>query len=126
MKKIKGFGDDSLVVHIGDLFRYNNVPDWSVSLWCRPIQEKKYTRLANLPLLCRGKLLNSTKPQSRRVDRVITFKPGYQISATTLSVFPDLTQHTTKKRKSLLKQWHNNNFSHEPPLCQTLTDSVKY
>ena len=35
-------------------------------------------------------------------------------------------QHTTKKRKSLLKQWHNNNFSHEPPLCQTLTDSVKY
>ena len=36
------------------------------------------------------------------------------------------TQHTTKKRKSLLKQWHNNNFSHEPPLCQTLTDSVKY
>lgn len=37
-----------------------------------------------------------------------------------------ITQHTTKKRKSLLKQWHNNNFSHEPPLCQTLTDSVKY
>lgn len=37
-----------------------------------------------------------------------------------------LSQHTTKKRKSLLKQWHNNNFSHEPPLCQTLTDSVKY
>lgn len=36
------------------------------------------------------------------------------------------SQHTTKKRKSLLKQWHNNNFSHEPPLCQTLTDSVKY
>ena len=37
-----------------------------------------------------------------------------------------IAQHTTKKRKSLLKQWHNNNFSHEPPLCQTLTDSVKY
>nr|WP_309576241.1 hypothetical protein [Moraxella osloensis] len=37
-----------------------------------------------------------------------------------------ISQHTTKKRKSLLKQWHNNNFSHEPPLCQTLTDSVKY
>ena len=38
----------------------------------------------------------------------------------------EFSQHTTKKRKSLLKQWHNNNFSHEPPLCQTLTDSVKY
>lgn len=99
MTKIKSFGDDSLVVHIGDLFRYNNVPDWSVSLWCQPIQEKKHTRLANLPLLSRGKLLNSTKPQSSRVDRVITFKPGYQISVSTLSVFPELSTFQSVKDK---------------------------
>jgi hypothetical protein len=78
--KIKGFGDDSLVVHIGDFFRYNGVPDWSVTLWCRPIHEKKYTKLANLPLLSRGKLLNSTAPNIRRADRVITFKQGYQFT----------------------------------------------
>ena len=99
MTKIKGFGDDSLVVHIGDLFRYNNVPDWSVSLWCSPIQEKKHTRLANLPLLSRGKILNSTEPQSSRVDRVITFKSGYQISVSTLSVFPDLSTFQSVKNK---------------------------
>jgi hypothetical protein len=60
---------------------------------------KKHTRLANLPLLSRGKLLNSTKPQSSRVDRVITFKPGYQISVSTLSVFPELSTFQSVKDK---------------------------
>ncbi|GIA21354.1 transposase [Vibrio cholerae] len=99
MTKIKGFGDDSLVVHIGDFFRYNNVSDWSLALWCRPIQEKKYTRLANLPILSRGKLINSKKRQSRRVDRVFTFKPGYQISAGTLSEFPELSTFQSVRDK---------------------------
>ncbi len=99
LTKIKGFGDDSLVVHIGDFFRYNNVSDWSLALWCRPIQEKKYTRLANLPILSRGKLINSKKRQSRRVDRVFTFKPGYQISAGTLSEFPELSTFQSVRDK---------------------------
>jgi hypothetical protein len=99
LTKIKGFSDDSLVVHIGDFFRYNNVSDWSIALWCRPIQEKKYTRLANLPILSRGKLINSQKRQSRRVDRVFTFKPGYQISACTLSEFPELSTFQSVRDK---------------------------
>lgn len=99
MTKIKGFGDDSLVVHIGDFFRYNNVADWSLALWCRPIQDKKHTRLANIPIISRGKLINSQKRQSRRVDRVFTFKPGYQISASTLSAFPELSAFQSVRDK---------------------------
>ncbi|WP_261730766.1 Tn7-like element transposition protein TnsE [Shewanella xiamenensis] len=99
MTKIKGFGDDSLVVHIGDFFRYNNVADWSLALWCRPIQDKKHTRLANIPVISRGKLINSQKRQSRRVDRVFTFKPGYQISASTLSAFPELSTFRSVRDK---------------------------
>ena len=30
--------------------------------------------------------------------------------------------HTTKKQKSLIKQWHNSNFSDELKPCQTLSD----
>ena len=99
MTKIKGFGDNSLIVHIGDFFRYNNVPDWSLTLWCHPIQDKKHTRLANLPLLSRNKLLNSARPQNSRVDRVITFKPGYQLIVSTLSMFPELSVFQSVKDK---------------------------
>ena len=33
-----------------------------------------------------------------------------------------LALHTTKKQKSLIKQWHNSNFSDELKPCQTLSD----
>ena len=99
MTIIKGFGDDSLVVHIGDFFRYNGVPDWSVTLWCRPIQEKKYTKLANLPLISRGRLLNSTAPNIRRADRVITLKHGYQLTVSLLSEFPEISASKSVKDK---------------------------
>ncbi len=99
MTKIKGFGDDSLVVHIGDFFRYNSVPDWSVTLWCRPIQDKKYTYLSNLNLLSRGKLLISTAPNRSRVDLVITFKRGYKLTVSTLSEFPEISVSKSVKDK---------------------------
>ena len=107
MTKIKGFGDDSLVVHIGDFFRYNSVPDWSVTLWCRPIQEKKYTKLANLPLISRGRLLNSTAPNIRRADRVITLKHGYQLTVSSLSEFPEISASKSVKDKDGVQHWVN-------------------
>ncbi len=91
MTAIKGFGSDATIVHIGDFFRYNNVPEWSISVWCWPTQDKKYTKLSNLPLLSRGNLLNSQKKPSRRIDRVITFKPGYELIEATLAEFPEIS-----------------------------------
>jgi hypothetical protein len=88
---IKGFGSDATIVHIGDFFRYNNVPEWSIAVWSWPTQDKKYTKLTNLPLLSRGKLLNSQKKPSRRIDRVITFAPGYQLIEATLADFPEIS-----------------------------------
>ena len=93
MAKIKELGNDALIVHIGDFFRYTNLPDWRVTLWCYPIQNKKHTRLSNLSLLSRGKLLNNTKAETRRVDRIISLIPGYSFTTSTLTEFPDLGTH---------------------------------
>ncbi|MCR4534549.1 Tn7-like element transposition protein TnsE [Shewanella xiamenensis] len=102
MIKIKGFDDDVTIVHIGDFFRYNNVSYWSIGLWCNPVQDKKFTRLANLPLLSRGKQLNGRKT-SRRIERVFTFEPGYQLHDCKLSEFPELSTYESVKTKDGLQ-----------------------
>jgi len=102
--KIKELGNDALIVHIGDFFRYTNLPDWRVTLWCYPIQKKKHTRLSNLPLLSRGKLLNGTKKETQQVDRIIALKQGYFFTTSTLSEFPDLGIH-----KSVIDKESNQN-----------------
>jgi len=99
---IKGFDDDVTIVHIGDFFRYNNVSYWSIGLWCSPVQEKKHTRLSNLPLLSRGKQLKGRKT-SRRIDRVFTFESGYQLHDCKLSEFPELSTYDSVKTKDGLQ-----------------------
>ena len=102
MTTIKGFDDDVTIVHIGDFFRYNNVSYWSIGLWCSPVQDKKYTRLSNLPLLSRGKQLKGRKT-SRRIDRVFTFESGYQLHDCKLSEFPELSTYDSVKTKDGLQ-----------------------
>lgn len=99
MTSIKGFGKDATIVHIGDFFRYNNVPEWSIAVWCWPTQDKKHARLSNLPLLSRGKLPNSQKKQSRRIDRVITFEPGYKLIEAKLADFPEISSFKSIRDK---------------------------
>ena len=95
---IKGLGENAQVVHLGDFFRYNKHPDWSLSLWCNPIQDKKSTRLANLPMLSRGKYINSSIRRYNRPDSVIILNPSYRLTATTLAEFPELSRFESVKK----------------------------
>ena len=99
MTAIKGFRSDTTIVHIGDFFRYNNVPEWSIAVWCWPTQDKKHTKLSNLSMLSRGKLLNSQKKQSRRIDRVITFEPGHELIEAKLAEFPEISSFKSIRDK---------------------------
>lgn len=96
---IKEMGENAQIVHLGDFFRYNDHknPSWFLSIWCNPIQNKKSTRLANLPALSRGKYINSSIRRNSRPDSVITLHPGYQLTATTLADFPELSRFDSVK-----------------------------
>lgn len=90
--RIKGLGENSRIVHLGDFFRHQSKPYWSLFMWCHPIQSKKSTRLSNLPLLSRGRIINSTRRRSNHPDRIITLIPEYNIQPTTLGEFPEISQ----------------------------------
>jgi hypothetical protein len=57
---IKGVNDDSLIVSIGALFRYENDSDWHINIGLKPAQFKKSVKISNANLLARRRTLNST------------------------------------------------------------------
>lgn len=77
MPRIAGFDDDVQIVHIGELFRARSKRDWYINVWCRPLQDKKSTRISNLALLSRSKRINSSKRGENSADRVIEFPSRY-------------------------------------------------
>jgi hypothetical protein len=100
MPKIDGFDNDILVVHIGNLYRQSrNENPWHVNVWFNPVQKKKSTTLANLPLLSRGKILNSIHRKENIHDRIITVQPGHTLTPTTLAGFPDISRSESVRNK---------------------------
>ena len=63
MVPIDGFDKNVRIVHVGDLFKKIGTKDWKINVFGSPIQDKKYTRFANLPLLSRDKIINATTPE---------------------------------------------------------------
>lgn len=91
MPRIEGFADNARIVHIGELFRARSKRDWFINAWCQPVQDKKSTRLSNLPLLSRNKQINSKQREVKNPERIIDFPTGYHFSATKLADFPELS-----------------------------------
>lgn len=48
MVPIDGFDKNVRIVHVGDLFKKIGTKDWKINVFGSPIQNKKYTRFANL------------------------------------------------------------------------------
>jgi hypothetical protein len=98
MPRIAGFDDDVQIVHIGELFRARSKRDWYINVWCRPLQDKKSTRISNLALLSRSKRINSSKRGEHSADRVIELPSGYQLFPAKLADFPDLSNFDSVRK----------------------------
>ena len=93
MVPIDGFDKDVRIVHVGDLFKKIGTKDWKINVFGSPIQDKKYTRFANLPLLSRDKIINATTPERPSVDRIVHLRPKHQIESVFLSDFSELSDY---------------------------------
>jgi TnsE C-terminal domain len=87
---IKGFDENVEIIHLGDFFRFNGKVEWNLYLRCDPPQKKKSTRLSHLPMLSRGRYINSSTPQSHRRHVTITIDENDQLIPTTLAEFPEI------------------------------------
>ncbi len=93
MVPIDGFDKNVRIVHVGDLFKKIGMKDWKINVFGSPIQNKKYTRFANLPLLSRDKIINATTPERPSVDRIVHLRPKHQIESVFLSDFSELSDY---------------------------------
>ncbi len=98
MVTINGFDENVRIVHVGDLFKKIDTNDWKINVFGNPIQDKKFTRFANLPLLSRDKLINATTPDRPSIDRIIYMRPMHQIESVSLSDFSELSDYESVVR----------------------------
>lgn len=93
MVSIDGFDEYVRIVHIGDLFKAVDKNDWKINVMGFPIQSKKFTRFANLPMFSRDRIINASTPDRSKKDRVIQLKPGYKIETVFMSEFSELSHY---------------------------------
>ena len=99
MAKLKSFNENLTVVHIGNLFRNNGNKDWKIYVWFTPTQNQKWSRFSHLPLLSRGKQVNSTRKQNSKPDRIIHFDQVLNLEKGLLSAFPNLSHYSSIQTK---------------------------
>lgn len=92
MSKIKSFTENIQVVHIGNLFRNRDKKRWYLYVWFRPMQQQKWTSFTHLPVLSRGRWINSTEKRNSEADHVISFHSEDALGADVLASFPDLSK----------------------------------
>jgi hypothetical protein len=93
MVPIKGFDENVRIVHVGSLFKAIDENDWKINVMGFPIQSKKFTRFVHLPMLSRDRLINASKPENVKKDRIIQLKSGYQLEAAFMSEFSELSNY---------------------------------
>lgn len=97
---IKNFNPNVVVRHIGNLFKYNNNPTWYLTIWCQPRQEKAWTLFSNLPLISRGKVLNSSSHNESKLNqKIISFTNRYTLTGTTLAEFIGANNHQSPQQR---------------------------
>lgn len=99
MTYITGFESNIKVTHIGSLFRNRNEHFWRMYVWFDPIQNIKATRFSNLPILSRGKNINSTAPDESEIDKIIAIGQNYDLTKVALKEFKDLSDISSVRNK---------------------------
>ena len=104
--RIDGFDDDVKIVHIGNLFRYENRQRWLISVWFNPIQEKRFVSFSQIPLLVRGRILNRTGRADSQVDTgSVNFTHQVDLEEIKLSECPVLKSQPASIRKIGGYEW---------------------
>ncbi len=104
--RIDGFADNVKILHIGNLFRYENRQRWLISVWFDPYQEKKYVSFSQIPLLARGRILNRTGRADSQVDNgSVNFTNQVDLEEIKLSECPVLKSQRASIRKFEGYEW---------------------
>ena len=67
--KIKNFPEDAKITFLGEIFKFNHLKSWNIKLGIHADSELsvKHSRLSNLPAFARGRCLNPSDGQCRKV-----------------------------------------------------------
>ena len=104
--RIIGFDDDIKIVHIGNLFKYENNPRWFIHVWFNPIQEKKYVSFSQMPLLARSRILNQTNREDSELETgAVNFNNQIYLEEIKLSECPVLELEPDSIRKFEGYEW---------------------
>ena len=104
--RITGFDDNSKIVHIGKLFKYENNPRWFINIWFSPIQKKKHVSFSQIPLLARGRIINQTdRVESQMETGAVTFTNQISLEEIKLSDCPVLKLELNSIRKFEGYEW---------------------
>ena len=104
--RIDEFDDDVKIVHIGNLFKYENNPRWYINLWFNPFQEKNFVSFSQIPLLARSRILNQTDRADSQVDTgSVNFTNQVYLEEIKLSECPVLELERDSIRKFEGREW---------------------
>ena len=104
--RIDGFDDDVKIVHIGNLFKYENNPRWYINLWFNPFQEKNFVSFSQIPLLARDRIINRTnRADSQLVTGAVNFTNHVSLEEIKLSDCPVLKLESNSIRKFEGYEW---------------------
>ena len=104
--RIDGFDDDVKIVHIGNLFKYENNPHWYINLWFNPFQEKNFVSFSQIPLLARDRIINRTnRADSQLVTGAVNFTNHVSLEEIKLSDCPVLKLELDSIRKFEGYEW---------------------
>ena len=91
MLELKGFDDDVEICHVGNFLRKAPTQEsgphtnWLLDIKGFPVQQKKATRLSNLPILARGRRINSTKKYGLKPNFSLNINSSQQFKSIELN-----------------------------------------
>lgn len=100
MLELKGFDNDVEICHVGNFLRKAATQErgphskWLLDIKGFPVQHKKATRLSNLPMLARGRRINSTQKHGLKPNFSLNIKSSRQFKPIGLNRY---SSHLYKK-----------------------------